>query len=47
MYQYTDASKPHESSITRYTLDKQGNVISETFYANWDAVIKKYEFQSW
>lgn len=47
MYQYTDASKPHESSITRYTLDNQGNVISETFYANWDAVIKKYEFQSW
>lgn len=42
MYEYTDPSQPHESSITRYTLNNQGNIISKKFYTNWDLVIEEF-----
>ena len=42
MYKYTDSSKPEESSLTRYTLNRQGNVVSRKFYSNWDSVIEEF-----
>lgn len=42
MYNYTDNSKPYESSIIRYTLDRQGKVINKKYYPNWDSVIEDY-----
>lgn len=42
MYEYTDSSNPYESSITRYTLNHQGNVISKKFYSNWGSIIEDF-----
>lgn len=43
MYNYTDANQPDKSSIMRYTLNRQGKVISQKLYANWDALSEEYE----
>lgn len=43
MYKYTDRSRPHESSVTRYILDTKGNVINTRFFQNWDKVIEDFE----
>lgn len=42
MYKYTDASNREESSITRYTLNRQGNVVGKKFYSNWDSLVKEF-----
>lgn len=42
MYKYTDASNPYESSITRYTLNREGKVISKKFYSNWDTIVEEF-----
>lgn len=42
MYKYTDASNSYESSITRYTLNRQGKVISKKFYSNWDTIVEEF-----
>ena len=42
MYNYTDASNPYESSITRYTLNRQGSVINKKFYTNWESIIEEF-----
>lgn len=42
MYKYTDASNPYESSITRYTLNRQGSVVGKKFYSNWESIINEY-----
>lgn len=42
MYKYTDSSNPYESSITRYTLNRQGSVVGKKFYSNWESIINEY-----
>lgn len=42
MYKYTDASDPYKSSITQYTLDRQGNIIKKKFYSNWDSIVDDF-----
>ncbi len=40
MYNYTNKADIYESSITRYTLDKKGNVISSKLFSGWDAIME-------
>lgn len=42
MYNMTDASQEHETSVTRYTIDRQGKVIANKFYDNWYAVAEEW-----
>lgn len=42
MYNMTDLSQEHETSVTRYTLDLQGKVIANKFYDNWYAVAEEW-----
>ena len=42
MYKYTDASNIRQSSITRYTIDRQGSIISKKLYSGWDAIINEF-----
>lgn len=42
MYNYTDPSNPYESSITRYTLNRQGGVVGKKFYSNWESIINEF-----
>lgn len=43
MYDYTVGNRDkNDSDITRYTLNRQGKVVSKKFYSNWDAVVKEY-----
>lgn len=41
MYKYTDASNPYESSVTRYILNRQGDVIGKKFYSDRESVINE------
>lgn len=34
VYNMPDASQEHETTVTRYTLDRQGKVIANKFYDN-------------
>lgn len=42
MYNYTDPSNSYESSITRYTINRQGSVVGKKFYSNWDSIINEF-----
>ena len=42
MYNYTDPSNPYESSITRYTLNRQGGFVGKKFYSNWESIINEF-----
>ena len=43
MYNMTNPNDPNETSVTRYTIDRQGKVVGSKFYGSWDLLIEEYE----